>query len=321
MKLKPMDNMVIINNRAEYDLLMSIYEFGGWKWYDGEKPTEWSLIERSNVKFPFLVDINNYFTYEEQWNKEHVSLEDFFIFQDLTLNKSFAVPGIIVESKQVGDEYTGKIVSIGNDSIQINNESCLEWSCKITKNGDIATDYGKWDYKSYLKVIGYKSLKEDKNMNLTPKDIKVGQKYKVKPECKDECQNCGNKDFLYLIVDRYSGGQVIDSYSVYNKNGRRLEACADCYEVTHLLPYNVTKFSELTTGNIVIDNNGDEHSVLFANGLVAVIEDDGAMIYSEREFEDRGFWFGETEKTTELTMDEIAEKFSVPVEQLKIKKE
>lgn len=80
----------------------------------------------------------------------------------------------------------------------------------------------------------------------------------------------------------------------------------------------------LEAGDVVKDKNGDTrkiidvlpHSLLISQNFY---NDYASGWYTPKELEDFGYTVQPTTPTTELTREQIAEKFGVPVEQLRIK--
>lgn len=121
-------------------------------------------------------------------------------------------------------------------------------------------------------------------MTLTYQDIKVGAKYKVKPEFKSECGNCEEADYIVITKNNYSDIRY-DGF----KNGKTIDSCS-CYDPEMLEPFAPTCFEELSEGDVVL-NDEEEEKVLFANGLVVILEDEdgNSSIHSKKEFEEYGF--------------------------------
>jgi hypothetical protein len=123
---------------------------------------------------------------------------------------------------------------------------------------------------------------------LTLKDIKVGGKYKVKPEYKDECETGNNYDFDYIKITAIQEGDL--HYDII-KDGEIVGWCFFCYKPKHLEPLTPTCFEELREGDKVVGNDGKEAKVLFGNGLVVIVEASNGVtnVYSKKEFRDYGF--------------------------------
>lgn len=85
----------------------------------------------------------------------------------------------------------------------------------------------------------------------------------------------------------------------------------------------------LEVGDILVDKDRDEKKVLGICGEVYFLSyennfDSFGDMYTLKEIKKLGFKLKSgksSDKTIEVSMDEIAEKFSIPVEKLKIKKE
>jgi len=123
---------------------------------------------------------------------------------------------------------------------------------------------------------------------LTLKDIKVGGKYRVKPEYREECGLCNGFDFDYIEITAIKEG---DLYYDIIKDSEIIDCCAFCYKPEHLEPLAPTCFEELREGDKVVENNGKEAKVLFGNGLVVIVESYNGVtsLYSKKEFRDYGF--------------------------------
>jgi hypothetical protein len=155
---------------------------------------------------------------------------------------------------------------------------------------------------------------------LTMEDIEVGKKYRVKPEYVDECSNCSGKGFDYIVV---VGKDSSLRYQAH-KNGACVKTCSVCYKPHMLETLEPTKFEDLRAGHVVLDDDDIECQVLFGNGLVVIVKDcdNDAMTLCKDEFEEDGYTIAAPKQTTtELSMDEIAAKFGLPVSSLKIKKQ
>ena len=118
---------------------------------------------------------------------------------------------------------------------------------------------------------------------LTLKDIKVGKKYKVKPEYKDKCGTGNSYDFDYIEIIAIQEG---DLYYDIIKDSEIIDWCDLCYKPEHLEPLAPTCFEELREGDVVMFDNGAKGTILFGNGLVVMVEDDGNCIhiYSKKRF-------------------------------------
>ncbi len=152
-------------------------------------------------------------------------------------------------------------------------------------------------------------------------DILVGNRYRVKPERVADCVTCNRQPFYYLVIEEIDKGVLV--YSTYSAMGKKINQCFDCYKPEHLLPYQPETFSALREGDTFLDVDGRKNKVLFGNGLVIIAENQNGCsdFYSEKEFIRNEFAIhNHTPLITELTMDEIADKFGISVSNLKIKK-
>jgi hypothetical protein len=124
-----------------------------------------------------------------------------------------------------------------------------------------------------------------------------------------------------------------DGFNADDKLGYKyswvLSADFTCGGVTNLKPVNKT-LNELETGDTVIDEEGDEYFVMGVAGKMVWLSDDEneatstayTTPYTLKELERLEYKVkGEEPEVTELSMDEIADKFGVSVKQLKIKKD
>jgi hypothetical protein len=109
---------------------------------------------------------------------------------------------------------------------------------------------------------------------LTLKDIKVGKKYKVKPEYKDKCGTGNSYDFDYIEIIAIQEG---DLYYDIIKDSEIIDWCDLCYKPEHLEPLAPTCFEELREGDVVMFDNCQKETVLFGNGLVVIIEDEDGI--------------------------------------------
>ena len=123
---------------------------------------------------------------------------------------------------------------------------------------------------------------------LTLKDIKVGKKYRVKPEYKEECGSCSNYDFDYIEITSINGKHL---YYDIIKDSEIIDWCDLCYKPEHLEPLAPTCFEELREGDVVMFDNCQKETVLFGNGLVVIVEASNGVtnVYSKKEFRDYGF--------------------------------
>lgn len=124
-------------------------------------------------------------------------------------------------------------------------------------------------------------------------------------------------------------------YLVQQEDGTRLSVWADSYELTE--PMN--EFTYAKVGDLVKTANGDLLRILDIRGEGELRLFDLSVIDNDKNSEDLKRWGTmhtewqmldyqftlvkdePEEPVTELTLDEIAQKFGVPVSQLKIKKD
>lgn len=87
-------------------------------------------------------------------------------------------------------------------------------------------------------------------------DIKVGEKYKVKPEFVSNCGSCNNSAMDYIIVTNNDSEYL--SYTSHNEVDSKLNACSGCYKPSMLELYEVTVVNKcnvkLSEASCVLDN-------------------------------------------------------------------
>ncbi len=160
-------------------------------------------------------------------------------------------------------------------------------------------------------------IKEKGTMPIQYK-VNVGGKYKVLPEFKGFCGSLSG-DFDHIVVTGIDEDKGLE-YEAYDSKGNSKGDCYGCFKPHMLVPVEAS-FENLYEGQKLLAY-GDEYTVLFANGLVAIVsdEDGESSTVSAEEFSEREFEFvGEAEKVTELTMEEVAKLAGVDVKNLKIK--
>lgn len=317
MKLREMENTVVhTKTRAEYDLLMSIYEAADWKWQSGKKPTKEDSYNEYKEKTCIRVKKEICYAREGFYKEEGVkiiSLRKFLKSQKLALNTAFMRPGLVVESKQVGCEYLTTLVNpkvravlIAVDRAGGDNEF---WDCQVLKNGDVATAYGMWDNKSLLQVVGFTEPKKES----MAKTFKVGQAVKVIGTAGSACSKYIGR--VGSIEEVREPGRSY-KYLVRFKDGDY-----DPMNAASLEAHTIESFEDLYVGYKF--ENGEE--VIFKNDEVILVKETNGEYdeYTEDEVENYlTYAEGDTEEeVTELTMDEIAAKFGVDVSSLKIKKD
>lgn len=88
----------------------------------------------------------------------------------------------------------------------------------------------------------------------------------------------------------------------------------------------VMEMNDITVGTKLYDDDGEQHEAIFRSGELVILKNGNeyaSMPYTIEELKDRNFKLKIEpcpSEPVELTMDEIAEKFGVPISQLKIKK-
>lgn len=151
---------------------------------------------------------------------------------------------------------------------------------------------------------------------------KIGDKLKVKKGCEHMCISYGNSSGEYIIITEVSDDNYY--YDVY-RCGKKVRDCFNCLTDEYLEPFEKT-WDSLEIGDVIIDNYSNEAKVL------AVLGDVFYMIMFDN-FNNVGDWHTKKQakvfgwkikqpepEIIEVSMDEVAEKFNVPVSQLKIKK-
>lgn len=68
--------------------------------------------------------------------------------------------------------------------------------------------------------------------------VNVGDKFKVKPEYKNQCGTLANYNFDYIQLESVYSSEQIGSYSAYTSNGYRVSGCGSCYQPYMLEPYS-----------------------------------------------------------------------------------
>lgn len=114
------------------------------------------------------------------------------------------------------------------------------------------------------------------------------------------------------VVSKIKDGRV---YCIWDKGEVELWCKAE----------NIKEIKMYKIGDVLVNSLGIELVVLdvFKNSLIAENKNIlcNTICYSFNELEKRGYKLKQEQKETVLTMDEIAKKFNVPVEHLKIKKD
>lgn len=148
-----------------------------------------------------------------------------------------------------------------------------------------------------------------------PENLKVGDKFKVIDGNENSTHNYYRLgEIITLVEDDGSSNPFFQ-----RKSGDRI-----CTSFRSLEPYK-KDLDNLEVGDILIDNEGNERMVLGISDLVFHMssEDDLDVAYGNftlAEFKRDGWRLKEEEKKVELTLDEVAEKFGVDVNLLKIRK-
>ena len=156
--------------------------------------------------------------------------------------------------------------------------------------------------------------------------LKVGDK--IVPKGGDwGCVTATMKGADYAIITRttptLSGGSYY-SYDLY-KNHKKVDACYSCQNDTNSKLMEKT-MEDIQKGDVFVSENGFERTVIERLGDIVFTTGwgdnwDDTAFWSTTELKNKGFTIKQPEpETTELTMQEVADKFSVDVSKLKIKK-
>lgn len=161
------------------------------------------------------------------------------------------------------------------------------------------------------------------------KNLKHGQRIKVDIEWEDEIYKIDNSKVsiddngVFYICQNY-----IDAADTNDKLGYKysyLVLSMSC--LTNLRTLDKTNLEEMEVGDIVLDNDDDERKVLAVCGD-AFLPSTTDLIraihwYSFQEAKEQGWKFKQEtpqeETIVELTREEIADKFNIPVKSLRIK--
>lgn len=149
-----------------------------------------------------------------------------------------------------------------------------------------------------------------------PTNPQVGTKYRViRVDETDVNHGIRLGDILTLVDGR-------TPYPIFKtKNG-----VGFAFSWNDLEPLEKT-FETLEVGDVVLDGDMDEHTVLAVCGKIIALsnwdnQNEFGDWYTKEEFEEYNYSIKHpSEDVTELSMDAIAEKFNLPVEQIRIKKE
>jgi hypothetical protein len=150
--------------------------------------------------------------------------------------------------------------------------------------------------------------------------FKVGDK--LVPKDGNKCINYHDCNGAYIIItaalDKYGY-----RYDIYDKQNNLSGYCSTCFKDDNL-DYREHDMNNLQAGDVLEHDNRDYN--LKVQGtigeVVFAIDFDHGIVryYSVRELKDKG-WKLKTDEpeTTELTLEQVAEKFDIPVDKLRIK--
>lgn len=147
--------------------------------------------------------------------------------------------------------------------------------------------------------------------------IKVGQILKVKnPE---PCGNYRDANGKFIKITEVGS---FYSYDILDENLNIISGCCYCFKDEDLEPIKKT-LDNLEVGD-VIENDGYERKIVdvLPNSYVIGSNDDNEVvvgILSKKIIKELGYTVKQEEKVTELTLEQVADKFDIPVDELRIK--
>ena len=157
-------------------------------------------------------------------------------------------------------------------------------------------------------------------------NVKIGEIYRVKKDSREKCGNFRDKKTAEFIkvtkID--SDGDI--HYVILDKEKNAVGGCEYCLKPSDLLPLKKT-LQDIEIGDVVVDRDGNEFAALEVFTQLCMLSysdnhDSVGAIRTFKELESNGYTIKDQEsEIKELTMDEIAEKFDIPVDRLKIKKQ
>lgn len=153
---------------------------------------------------------------------------------------------------------------------------------------------------------------------MTKQQFKIGQKVKVVASTYgDTSAKCSMVDGIYKVCE-YDAND--NSYRVGNDNQLHW------FNASDLRPVEKT-WETLEQGDVLVNGNRDFDLVvqgLVGEVIIAVSKDDNmARVGSTTELKDNGWKIKDATEpeTVELTLSDIAKKFDIPVEKLRVKDE
>lgn len=156
--------------------------------------------------------------------------------------------------------------------------------------------------------------------------FKIGDKVRVKEGKENKCGSYTNEPGAHhlVVIGGENNGKL--RYDIMDKEGTKINWCFNCFDDEDLVPYQTEITLEtLQKGNVVIDGNGYEYAVILR------IEDN-ILLSSDDNHQHAGYWYTIVElkddeyttkpvepEKTEVTLEEIADKMGIPLENLRIK--
>lgn len=154
--------------------------------------------------------------------------------------------------------------------------------------------------------------------------FKVGDKI-VPNDDKWTCLTADTIGASYAVITRIT---LLGSccYDLYNSRGEKISSCGFCQNDNNSKLKEKT-MENLQKGDVLVDKDGYERTVVYAVDEIVFTagpgdetSSRGVYPWSLGELKHSGIHLKADETTTELTMDEIADKFGLNVANLKIKK-
>ena len=135
------------------------------------------------------------------------------------------------------------------------------------------------------------------------------------------CQAISDVDYAYVVAGGGDGAR----YSVYNSDGEMVGSCWDCFDNVEVELYDDAKFK---VGDIIIsgryyrriiDISEGHYGVSNFEGTASGAASAGPGTYMSVPYVEGNYTLHEEPKEVELTLSDIAEKFGIGVEQVRIK--
>lgn len=127
-------------------------------------------------------------------------------------------------------------------------------------------------------------------------DIKVGSMYRIVRGMENKCVIYESHGGTHIEITSKSNGYL--RYVIHNSYGEA-NNCFGCFKPEHLLPMSPATFQELQVGDRVVDEDGDEYTVLVKlNDVVLLSAADNSKAtgvwFHVEELEDSGFELPDT---------------------------